>query len=1142
MSRPFSSTFDALQAHFAQQPEQQNHQTGAFIPPGQTQGLHPNPSDPMASLQNHPNNVPIQPRPFPGFQPHARKELPSIPQYPVPSASLVSGNQTILPRPPGMQFDTTSMPHAQSFIPPSSNAYANPQAPHLPVDTPHDGRIFAQGENITTDQMMDEEEEEANEIDAATDALLERQNVLFQDNHPLPNLPKIRGLSAKHFMGETKSNQSTRRRRGSTRRRGPRKAVEPTGDIKYRLNMASNAYMDGRIDEAIEYVEDAIRINAETYHAWTLLATFLREKKDMKGQFTAKFMAATLQPKEIDGWIQCAKLSHVLQGEFPEESNEFLQQAIFCYSSALRVDSKHREARHGRAAAYFEMGRLKSAAKDFGVLVDTCVYDVYALRGLVQVSVLLADTKRSGQAIEAYRSCITYFQENGFSTGYPFEWRDIEVFVDLLAYVEQFQEAIRELSSLSRWLLNRTDETFWDDESDDREWDIDNSRRLEVPSYQNGRYPPATYGSGLPLELRTKLAVCRIRLGQEDEAMRHLEFIYSYISTSDNPLEFYGLFLEVATALYEMDNLPLALQYYEPLRAPDFLETEALFRLGRCYLDVGDNRQAEECFTAAIDQDESNSEACIDARVELAKMYEAAKEDREALILANEAISLQVARAQAREANNGVDDDDDDDDDYLANTRGPRTGMGTEPKPKRAKRLPKPRGEKSKEPKPKAEPARRRPKVFARTEELQLEEKRRSAELADAWQVIRDFQSASQLDGGATSPSNPFMVAAQKLVDDFRSYREFYPWDKYLAHLGIDQAREKVMSRKGSRNLLAMVERLSHNLNPEDPNADRQPKQVAISYRNVPFDDWLDLFLEYAIGLAQTGKFQQAYKVCESARDATIFSKSKENLFLIHVTWAACALRGRDEEQCVAVARWLMREYQYDTDPFRMFSALSRLCLSPASWYASGPVQKYMLRQIKLMDRAISAKGAREREDSGDEDDAPTGRVYTSKNLDITLLMLYGFILFISSSFTYALNYFTRAYSLDRNNGMVLLTIGHCYVHYALKRQSENRQYLLSQGFLFLHKYYNLKQGSLDAAQRQEAHFNLARSYHAIGLTHLAAKFYQLALRDVPDDSNNGIMGRNDLTLEAAYNLQHICWTGGDIGAVKTIAEKYLVL
>lgn len=97
-----------------------------------------------------------------------------------------------------------------------------------------------------------------------------------------------------------------------------------------------------------------------------------------------------------------------------------------------------------------------------------------------------------------------------------------------------------------------------------------------------------------------------------------------------------------------------------------------------------------------------------------------------------------------------------------------------------------------------------------------------------------------------------------------------------------------------------------------------------------------------------------------------------------------------------------MREYQYDTDPFRMFSTLSRLCPSPASWYASGPVQKYMLRQIKLMDRAITAAAGAE--DSGDEEGVPSGRVYPSKELDITLLMLYGHILFISNSFTYALS------------------------------------------------------------------------------------------------------------------------------------------
>ena len=125
---------------------------------------------------------------------------------------------------------------------------------------------------------------------------------------------------------------------------------------------------------------------------------------------------------------------------------------------------------------------------------------------------------------------------------------------------------------------------------------------------------------------------------------------------------------------------------------------------------------------------------------------------------------------------------------------------------------------------------------------------------------------------------------------------------------------------------------------------------------------------------------------------------------------------------------------------------------------------------------------------------------------------------------------------------MILLSVGQCYIHYALKRQSENRQYLLIQGFVFLHRYYDLKVASADAAERQEAHYNMARSYHAIGIPHLAAEFYQRVLRDIPDDSEPDVLGNSDLSQEAAYNLQQICWAGGDLDAVKALSERYLTL
>lgn len=274
----------------------------------------------------------------------------------------------------------------------------------------------------------------------------------------------------------------------------------------------------------------------------------------------------------------------------------------------------------------------------------------------------------------------------------------------------------------------------------------------------------------------------------------------------------------------------MALRFYEPLREPDLLEAESLVRAGRCYLDAGDKRQAEECFMAAIDQDESNSEARVDARYELAKMYEAARAEREAYILVNEAIRLQEASEQAREQarkdeeNQGEDIDEDREADndlaLLATALGSSTAKDTAVKQKQAKRplkpkvdkpKPKAKAKEPKERKPKAQPdiATRRRKLFARTEELQLEEKIRADALAEAWKVVRDSRAST--DDDAVGPSIAFMSAARNLVDDFRSYRDFYTWDKYLAHLGIHQAREKLEARKGNRNLLAMADRLSHS-------------------------------------------------------------------------------------------------------------------------------------------------------------------------------------------------------------------------------------------------------------------------------------------------------------------------------------------
>ncbi|MCP6379812.1 hypothetical protein NL466_29380, partial [Klebsiella pneumoniae] len=81
------------------------------------------------------------------------------------------------------------------------------------------------------------------------------------------------------------------------------------------------------------------------------------------------------------------------------------------------------------------------------------------------------------------------------------------------------------------------------------------------------------------------------------------------------------------------------------------------------------------------------------------------------------------------------------------------------------------------------------------------------------------------------------------------------------------------------------------------------------------------------------------------------------------------------------------------------------------------------------------------------------------------------------------------------------------------------------------------------SAQRQEAHYNLARCYHALGLTHLAAEYYRRVFREAEDRPAEGDASRtSDLVREAAYNLQNCCVIGGDTPALQAIAEKWLVL
>ncbi|KAK1959796.1 RNA polymerase III transcription factor tfiiic [Colletotrichum sublineola] len=913
--------------------------------------------------------------------------------------------------------------------------------------------------------------------------------------------------------------------------RGPRKAAEPRGDIKLRLAGVNQAFMSGDYARAQKLVFEIIRINAETHQAWTVLASIFREEGLNDKALMAMVIAAHLRPKDFAAWMNCASFAMSLAEAGQEGA---LKTALMCYSSAIKAQPGNLDARLGRAEASHRQGFLSQAITEFSYVIERRPLDIDVVRRLAEACADSGGIEDVQKAVSAYKTYFAHARTADHGAERKLSWHDVSIYVELFACAGDFATAITELKSLSRWLLGRQDDHKWDDCADDREWDRDDTRRAHVLSGEPSVYSPYAYGLGLPLEFRARLALYRLKIRDNEESNGHLQWLDPTESATATAVEeFPYLIRDIADELFAVQRYSEALDYYELLRHSIYgQDATLLLHLGRCYLTKSDLVAAEDCFLVAIEVDESS----IDARIELARIYEKAKEEEEALILVTEAIALQGISDDSNQFGDGREDMGGNLGRSAPGARASALANGNKPRRKRE---------------PKRGPAtsrivrpRYRPKRLVAPDQRMQEERARADELTRRYEIVRNLKK--EIQAGDHSLIATWMTAAGELVGEFRSFRKFYPWDKYLKFLG---AANDVVFSASSRTqpvLSELAERLSKNMIPSLSDDKRTNVMYEDDgYRGIPFGEWLELFLDYAISLALANRAEEAYQVCEAARDSIVFVNSKDYMFLIHVAWAACAIYLSDEEMCVAVARFFMKVRQKDSDSYRMFAALCRLCQSPASWYNSGPAQKYILRQIKIIDASHFAASHTDR----DHGTATGGRTDATeaKQLDICLLMLYGHILFTSTSYTFALNYFLRARTLDPLNPMISLSVGLGYIHHALKRQADNRQYLIMQGFACVFEFCHSKLSGTPE-ERKEAYFGVARTFHMLGLHHLALEWYQRVLltsegspiseTGEPQDNPSN----RDVTLSAAYNEYALFISSGSADELEKSVLPRLVL
>ena len=251
----------------------------------------------------------------------------------------------------------------------------------------------------------------------------------------------------------------------------------------------------------------AILINPEMYAAHNLLSQIYVALGDEDKALSASWAAAHTRHRDPEIWSRTARL---ILRRATDDRGSSLRGAIYCFNRVLNLEKEDVDAKIQRAILYQELGHSGKAVMDFEHLLTRLPHDTIILRHLAEIYIETGESKR---ALQHYQNSLPHLLATEPRMHSSFTWSDVNIVTELYGLQQQYDEGIAELKSLSRWFLGRGRDTYWKTfNHDDREWDLDHDpRRSKLSDYDFDEYKLDSYGFGLPLELRVKLGILRLK-------------------------------------------------------------------------------------------------------------------------------------------------------------------------------------------------------------------------------------------------------------------------------------------------------------------------------------------------------------------------------------------------------------------------------------------------------------------------------------------------------------------------------------------------------------------------------------------------------------------------------------------------------
>ncbi|KAI8053006.1 hypothetical protein BDF22DRAFT_686588 [Syncephalis plumigaleata] len=842
-----------------------------------------------------------------------------------------------------------------------------------------------------------------------------------------------------------------RRKTRYTRQPGTkRKSTAIPLQVKNLLQYANSLYVREQEVEAIPYLTEAIRLAPQVEHAWLLLALIKENQGEEERAFVLRFCAAQ-NARDPDLWCWVAD-------QLRKRGNS--ANAANCYTKALALQPKDIDILHLRCEAYMEAKRFQRAIEGYETILKLQPEDEVAIHHLLRFYV---ERGRSHDAILLYERLMEETLPVEGPVDPPlFRWEQANFLAELYMEIGDYERALLVIKRSARRLQLRGTQIVWETRADDVEYN-------EHP---------------LPIDLRVKLGVCRLALGDIAAAKMHFAYLTELPIVSHQEL-----YHQMAEAYMEAELIHEAVEAYTTIARNMPMDMQSRIHLGRCYQVLGNNEAAAEILVEVANAMPKNRKV----REELAKLYETLGEQELALLYLTQVNTLRFGertlRHQSRQTGSdtrtsGVEIDEMDGDSevedpsyrYAASTGGSEEGEEDEEDEEDAdyddehQLLRRPGHQRRKKIRDKS----RRLRDFdmfstkkSRASQLKLRRRQERMEAHQAREkeqaeiTANHFHMLALLDNPTSTfnEQNQYLEIAQALYQSFATAPILYTRNELRRIMEDDADQVALPSYRGMN------------------------RDVTEIYGKST-DDWLEFLMKYLLLLSKHKHWEQAHQVLRRIQQTSLFVHKESWRIASKLLEIVLNLRQGEMEEAMFNARSLCRTMSVSMESISFYNAIAPRNIDPNIAYGSPNAQKFARRYMSVMvNQAMQLIGDNHPDNKND------AHPLLRDILKPELFVINGNMFMVGRSYHFAVASFVRAYRLCPLDPMISLQLGIAHIHRAMQRRTENRHAHILRGFTFLVKYAQLR------GHTQETAYNLGRAFQQIGLYFLAIPQYERALQ-----------------------------------------------